>query len=216
MRDLPAPRRAAGAIAPLFRAVFAWPYRMGLAGLYRTGFEAWHLTLLSLAANGVIGWLLVSGRRFVPGMLLIVAGLLDIFDGGLARIRGTAGPAGAFLDSVIDRVSDGILLGCLFWSLAGEGRRVPAALALASLVVTLSISHIRAEAEAVELDLNEGFLQRLERYVLLILGLTIPGALLPVLVILTVLGGLTVLQRLVSAWRRLAPPPPQQATRQKE
>src|SRR5256712_10170757 len=80
VRDLPAPRRSESAIGPLFRTVFKWPYRVGLAGLYRAGLRPWQLTFLSLATNGLIGWLLVTGERFVPGLLLILAGLLDIFD----------------------------------------------------------------------------------------------------------------------------------------
>jgi CDP-diacylglycerol--glycerol-3-phosphate 3-phosphatidyltransferase len=207
VRDLPKPRESSGAIAPLFRTVFAWPYRIALLGLYRAGLLPWQLTLLSLVTNGVIGWLLVTGRRFLPGVLLLVAGVLDIFDGGLARLRGTAGRAGAFLDSVVDRVSDVILFGCLFWSLAGQGHRLSAALALAGLLVTLTVSHVRAEAEAVGLSLTEGFLQRLERYVLLMIGLTAPGTLLPVLFVLTALGGLTVIQRIGSAWRQLSRKP---------
>jgi CDP-diacylglycerol---glycerol-3-phosphate 3-phosphatidyltransferase len=183
--------------------VFAWPYRVALAGLYRAGFAAWQLTVLSLATNIVIGWLLVTGSRFFAGMLLLVAGLLDVLDGGLARLRGTAGRAGAFLDSVMDRVSDAILFGALFWSLAGQGHRLAASLSLVSLVVTLLVSHVRAEAEAAGLPMTEGLVQRLERYVLLMIGLTLPGALLPVLVVLTSLGGLTVVQRLVSAWSQL-------------
>jgi CDP-diacylglycerol--glycerol-3-phosphate 3-phosphatidyltransferase len=183
--------------------VFAWPYRVALAGLYRAGFAAWQLTVLSLATNVVIGWLLVTGNRFLPGMLLLVAGLLDVLDGGLARLRGTAGRAGAFLDSVMDRVSDAILFGALFWSLAGQGHRLAASLSLVSLVVTLLVSHVRAEAEAAGLPMTEGLVQRLERYVLLMIGLTLPGGLLPVLVALTGLGGLTVVQRLVSAWSQL-------------
>src|SRR5437016_722393 len=142
IRDIPPPRKSPSIIGPLFRAVFAWPYRIALKGLHRAGFRAWHLSLLSLATNGVIGWLLITGRRFVPGALLLVAGLLDIFDGGLARLRGTAGRAGAFLDSVVDRISDVILFGCLFWSLAGQGHRLSAALALAALLVTLTVSHV--------------------------------------------------------------------------
>src|SRR5438128_12690262 len=84
VRDMPAPRRSPSIIGPLFRTVFAWPYRIALAGLYRAGFRAWQLTALSLVANSIIGALLVTGRRFLPGILLLVAGLLDIFDGGLA------------------------------------------------------------------------------------------------------------------------------------
>jgi CDP-diacylglycerol--glycerol-3-phosphate 3-phosphatidyltransferase len=207
VRDLPKPRESSGAIAPLFRTIFAWPYRIALLGLYRAGFLPWQLTLLSLVTNGVIGWMLVTGRRFLPGVLLLVAGLLDIFDGGLARLRGTAGRAGAFLDSVVDRISDVILFGCLFWSLAGQGHRLAAALALAGLLVTLTVSHVRAEAEAVGLSLTEGLLQRLERYVLLMIGLTAPRTLLPVLFVLAALGGLTVIQRIGSAWRQLSQEP---------
>jgi phosphatidylglycerophosphate synthase len=204
VRDVPAPRRSGGAIGPLFRTVFKWPYRIALAGLYRAGFKPWQLTMLSLATNVVIGWLFVAGDRFVPGLLLMVAGLFDIFDGGLARLRGEASRSGAFLDSVLDRVSDMILFGALFWSLAGKGERLSAALALSTLIVSMLVSHIRAEAEAVGLSLTEGFMQRLERYVLLMIGLTLPGALTPVLAILTGLGTLTVVQRSVSAWRQLS------------
>ncbi len=191
--------------APFMRGLFAWPYRVALQGLYRAGFRPAQITFLSLATNVVVGWLLITGRRLLPCLLLIVAGLLDIFDGGLARLRGEESRKGAFLDSVLDRVSDVILFGCLFWSLDGERHGLPAALALATLVVSLLVSHIRAEAEAVDVQLTEGLMQRLERYVLLIVGLGVPGALLPVLVVLTVLGTVTVLQRSASAWNRLRP-----------
>ena len=205
VRDLPAPRRNESAIGPLFRAIFKWPYRVGLAGLYRAGVRPWQLTFLSLATNGVIGWLLVTGRRFVPGILLTLAGLFDIFDGGLARLRGEDSRAGAFLDSVTDRVSDIVLFGALFWSLAGrgQGHRVSAALALSTLIVSMLVSHIRAEAEAEGIELAEGFVQRLERYVLLMIGLTAPGALTPMLAVMTALGSITVIQRGASAWRQL-------------
>jgi CDP-diacylglycerol--glycerol-3-phosphate 3-phosphatidyltransferase len=176
---------------------------MALAGLYRAGFRPWQLSLLSLASNIVVGWLLITGRFFVSGLLLIVAGLFDIFDGGVARLRGEAGPAGAFLDSVLDRISDMILFGCLFWALKGQGRTLAAALALSSLIVSLLVSSIRAEAESEGLTLSEGLVQRLERYVALMIGLTAPGALVPVLVILTALGAVTAAQRIASAWRQL-------------
>jgi CDP-diacylglycerol--glycerol-3-phosphate 3-phosphatidyltransferase len=203
VRDVPAPRRNQSFIGPLFREVFAWPYRVVLLGLYRAGFRAWHLTALSVVANAYIGWLLLQGERFVPGLLLIVAGLFDIFDGGVARLRSEEGPAGAFLDSVMDRVSDMILFVALFWSEAEQGRDLTAALALSSLIVSLQVSYIRAEAESVGLKLTEGMLQRLERYVALMIGLTAPGALLPVLVILTGLGGVTAVQRAASTWGQL-------------
>ena len=199
IRDLPAPRRNRSIIGPLFQKVFAWPYRVALAGLHRAGIRPWHLTVASLLTNVVIGWLLLTHRRFLPGILLIPAGLFDIFDGGVARIRGEDSRLGAFLDSTLDRLSDGILFGCLFWSLAGLGEDLQAALALAALGISLVVSHIRADSEALGMALSEGAVQRLERYVALMVGLTAPGALLPVLVLLVALGGVTVLQRTWSA-----------------
>ncbi len=190
-------------IGPLFRFVFAWPYRVVLAGLYRAGVRPWMLTAASVLTNVVVAWLLVRGDRLLPGLLLLPAGLFDIFDGGVARLRGEESRWGAFLDSVMDRVCDALLLGALYWTLRGEGLDLPAALALAGLAISLLVSHIRAEAEGHGVTMTEGFFQRLDRYVALILGLTIPGALLPALSILVGLGALTVLQRTYSGWRGL-------------
>jgi CDP-diacylglycerol--glycerol-3-phosphate 3-phosphatidyltransferase len=198
---MPAPRSATGLAAKPMRWVFTWPYRVVLAGVYRAGFKPWQLTVLALVTNVWVGVLLLRGDRLVPGLLLIPAGLFDILDGAVARLRHEDSRLGAFLDSVLDRVSDLILFGCLYWSLAGQGETVEAALALATLVIALAVSHIRAEAEAAGIALSEGYFQRLERYVAMMIGLPIPGALLPALAVLTVLGGATVLQR---AWAALA------------
>jgi CDP-diacylglycerol--glycerol-3-phosphate 3-phosphatidyltransferase len=207
VRDMPAPRRATGLAARPMRWAFTWPYRVVLAGLYRAGFRPWQLTLLALATNVVVGVLLLRGERLLPGLLLIPAGLLDVFDGAVARLRGEESRFGAFLDSVLDRVSDLILFGCLYWSLAGEGDRLEAGLALATMVIALSVSHIRAEAEAAGVSLSEGFFQRLERYIAMLIGLCVPGALLPALTVLVVLGGVTVLQRGWTALARIPPAP---------
>jgi CDP-diacylglycerol--glycerol-3-phosphate 3-phosphatidyltransferase len=204
LREMPGPRQQKGMIAPIFRVLFAWPYRFALAGLYRAGFRPWQLTLLSLGANAVCGWLIATGRFFLPGILLLPAGLLDIFDGALARMRHEESRGGAFLDSVVDRASDLIVFGALFWALSGQGKTLQAALAVSSLLVTLSVSYLRAQAEAMGVSITEGLMQRLERYVALMVGLTAPGALLPVLILLTGLGGATVAQRLWSAWRQLS------------
>src|SRR6476659_9349706 len=88
IRDAPGPRRNQSIIGPLFQRVFMWPYRITLVGLYKAGIRPWQLTLLSLLTNVVIGWLLIDGQFFLSGMLLIPAGLFDVFDGGVARLRG--------------------------------------------------------------------------------------------------------------------------------
>jgi CDP-diacylglycerol--glycerol-3-phosphate 3-phosphatidyltransferase len=204
VRDLPSPREAEGLAGKPIAWVFTWPYRVLLAGAYRSGLRPWQLTLLGLATNALVGLLLLRGYRLVPGLLLIPAGIFDVLDGAVARLRGEESRFGAFLDSVLDRVADVILFGCLYWSLAGLGQRLEAGLALATLVIALSVSHIRAEAEAGGVSLTEGFFQRLERYVAMMIGLLFPGALLPSLAILTVLGAVTVVQRGWSAVTRIS------------
>ena len=204
VRDLPAPRENPSAIGPLFRWLFQWPYRVALAGLYRAGFKPWQLTALSLLMSLVCGALLLTGRRLLPGLLLLPAGLFDVFDGGVARLRGEESRKGALLDAVIDRVSDGVVFGSLYIAEATVHRdRLTAGLALAAMVISLLVSHLRAEGEAAGVKMNEGSVQRLERYVGLVIGLSVPGALLPVLVGLTGLGLVTTVQRVTTAWRAL-------------
>jgi CDP-diacylglycerol--glycerol-3-phosphate 3-phosphatidyltransferase len=201
VRDLPKPRKNESAAGGAVQWVFQWPYRAILALLIWARVRPWHLTLLAVALNSLTGALILAGRWFLAGMVLLVAGLCDVFDGSVARHRGEQKRSGAFLDAVLDRISDAIVFACLFWALADDGRTLDAALALFTLVVSLSVSHIRAEAEAVGLLLTEGFFQRLERFLALMIGLLVPGAMTPVLVVLAALGAVTVVQR---GWAALA------------
>jgi len=203
IRDMPAPRENPSMAGPVLRRTLAWPFRLLLAGVYRAGFRPWQLTLISLGLNVWAGVLLLRGDRLVPGFVLLFAGVFDLFDGAVARLRGEESRLGAFLDSGLDRVSDAIVFGCLFWSLSGQGKELAAALSLVSLSVSLGVSYVRAAAEARGVALGEGLFQRLERYAALILGLWIPGALLPVLVALAGLGAVTLLQRVWSGTRQL-------------
>jgi CDP-diacylglycerol--glycerol-3-phosphate 3-phosphatidyltransferase len=204
VRDLPAPRKNRSAAGGALQSALAWPYRAILAFLLWTGVRPWQLTLLSLGLTVVTGGLILRGNWFAAGIVLFLAGLADVFDGSVARQRGTEGRSGAFMDSVLDRVADVIVFAALFWELAEGGDTLLAALALVTLVVSLLVSHIRAEAEAAGLSLTEGVFQRLERFLALMAGLVIPGAMRPVLVVLATLGAVTVAQRLWSAVRQLA------------
>ncbi len=202
VRDLPPPRKNESAAGGAVQRLLAWPYRAVLAFLIWTGVRPWQLTLLSPVVIVLAGWQIVVGNWLVAGLLLIVGGVLDAFDGSVARHRGEEGRSGAFMDSVLDRVSDMILFSSLFWSLGSQGEPVQAALALLTLVVSLGVSQIRAEAEAAGLSLTEGLFQRLERMLALMVGLLIPGMMFPALILLSVLGVFTVLQRGFTALSR--------------
>jgi CDP-diacylglycerol--glycerol-3-phosphate 3-phosphatidyltransferase len=202
VRDLPAPRKNESAAGGAMQRLLAWPYRAILAFLIWTGVRPWQLTLLSPVFIVFTGWQIVVGSWLAAGLLLIVGSVLDVFDGSVARHRGEEGRSGAFMDSVLDRVSDMILFSCLFWNLASQGERLQAVLALLTLIVSLGVSQIRAEAEAVGIELTEGLFQRLERMLALMAGLLIPGMMFPALIALAALGVFTVLQRGFTALSR--------------
>jgi CDP-diacylglycerol--glycerol-3-phosphate 3-phosphatidyltransferase len=201
VRDMPAPRKSDGAAGGAMRKIFKWPFRAALALLLWTGIRPWHLTLLSLILNVAVGRLIITGDWALAGVLLTIAGLCDVFDGAIARHRGEVRRSGAFLDSVVDRLSDMILFASLFWVMAARHEALAAGLALVTLVVSLSVSQVRAEAEAAGLTLTEGFFQRLERFLALMIGLLVPHTMFTVLVALAVLGSLTLLQRSFLALR---------------
>jgi phosphatidylglycerophosphate synthase len=201
---MPAPRENPSVAGPVFQWTFQWPYRFALWGLFRLGVRPWQLTMLSLVGNAICGALLLTGRRFLPGILLLPAGLFDVFDGGVARLRGEESRKGALLDAAIDRASDIIIFACIFIAEATiHHQRATAGMALAALVVSLLVSGVRAEGEAAGVTMSEGSVQRLERYIGLMFGLTAPDMLLPVLSILTGLSLITVIQRTWRAWRAL-------------
>jgi CDP-diacylglycerol--glycerol-3-phosphate 3-phosphatidyltransferase len=190
------PREVKGLIAPILRTTLLWPYRGALWLLLKLRVRPNHLTVASLVVNVVVAVLLARGMRFLPGALLLLAGVLDVFDGAVARARGIAGPRGAWFDSVIDRVSDAVVLGALFLSLEWQNARTDAALALVALAVSLLVSHVRAEAEARGAKMGEGAFARAERFIVLFLGLTAPHALRAALGVLAALGAFTLLQRI--------------------
>ena len=199
---MPAPRKNESAAGGAMQRLLAWPYRAILAFLIWTGVRPWQLTLLSPVFIVLAGWQIVEGNWLVAGFLLLVGSLLDVFDGSVARHRGEEKRSGAFMDSVLDRVSDMVLFSCLFWNLASQGETLQAALALLTLIVSLGVSQIRAEAGAVGIELSEGLFQRLERMLALMVGLLIPHMMFPALIALAVLGVFTVLQRGFNALSR--------------
>ena len=198
---MPAPRRNRSAAGRAIQWTFQWPYRAVLSFLMWTRIRPWQLTVLSLVFTIATGVLILVGQWFAAGWVLLAAGACDVFDGSVARQRGEARRSGAFMDSVLDRIADMVLFSCLFWNLAQQGDSLLAALALLTLIVSLSVSHVRAEAEAAGVSLTEGLFQRLERVLATMVGLLIPGAMGPVLVLLAGLGALTVVQRGFAALR---------------
>jgi CDP-diacylglycerol--glycerol-3-phosphate 3-phosphatidyltransferase len=135
-------------------------------------------------------------------LLLIAAALFDTLDGALARHAGKTTVFGAFLDSVMDRFSEAVTLIALTYYYSGQPNgQLPVVLIALALVGSLMVSYTRARAEAVNIECKEGFFQRTERIVVLIIGL-VTGWMLPVLVILAVFTNFTAAQRIYDVYRK--------------
>jgi len=167
----------------------------------RTGLTPNAVTAGGLAVVVVAAWLVVQDRMVAGGVVLAASGLFDFLDGAVARATGKASRMGAFLDSVTDRLTDGVILGAIVYALAQRGDEVGVALALASLVLGGAVSYVRAKAESLGFDCKVGFAERAERIIALIVGLVL-SILTPVLAVLAVASAVTVVQRLVHVGRQ--------------
>lgn len=162
------------------------------------------LTLIGFGLTLVVAFILATGNLFWGGILLIFAALFDTLDGAVARHAGKTTVFGAFLDSVMDRFSEAVTLIALiyYYSFQPDGQWPVILLAL-TIVGSLMVSYTRARAEAVNIECKEGFFQRTERIIVLILGL-VTGWMLPVLIILAVFTNLTAVQRIWDVYRKTA------------
>ena len=175
--------------------------------LARLGVSPNGLTLLGLVVAGASAYLLSVGLLWAGGIVLLASGVFDLFDGALARATGRASRFGALLDSVVDRVSEMVvLLGLLILymqSPSAEGL-VLVYLALAGSVL---VSYLRARAEGLGIECRVGIMTRPERVVALGIGLVLghwwPVAVLVVLAAVAGLAFFTSVQRLFHSWAEL-------------
>lgn len=168
--------------------------------LARWGVHPNTLTLLGFGLTAAVATVLASGRLRVGGGLLALASSLDAFDGALARSSGKKSRFGAFLDSTLDRLSEGALLsGLLVWALSA-GRVTEVYLLFVALFGSVMVSYTRARAEGVGYACKVGLLSRVERVVLLSIGLML-GWVTPTLWVLAVLTWFTVFQRMLYVYR---------------
>jgi soluble lytic murein transglycosylase len=172
----------------------AWTDPVGRM-LFRLNLRPNHLTLCGLGVSLLTAAAFVAGRTRVAGVLLILAGLFDFFDGSLARASGQVTPFGAFLDSVIDRYSDLVVLLGIVVLFARTPNARGAVIAMGGLVGSVMVSYTKARAESLGVDCTVGLMERPERMICLIAG-ALFDLLEPALWVLAILANLTALQRI--------------------
>ena len=168
---------------------------------------------LCIAGAAVVYFEYASEWLFLAGAVLFLVGsVLDILDGALARRRGTGTPFGAFLDSTVDRVGEGFMIGAIGLVLLRDGSEWGVALAFAAIGGSFLVSYARAKAEILGLRGDVGIGSRAERVAVLTVGLALApldDLVLPVVMaILTATAWITVLQRVLAVRKQIRSAPP--------
>jgi CDP-diacylglycerol---glycerol-3-phosphate 3-phosphatidyltransferase len=169
--------------------------------LAKAGFTANSLTVIGLAGSVGAGILIASGYARVGGLLSLLSGLPDMLDGAVAKATGRSSRRGAFLDSVVDRLSDAAVLAGIVW--LGISRNEPRVAVLAAMVMALSliVSYVKARAESLGYECNVGIAERPERVVVLGVALLV-GHVLAGLWVLVIAAAITVVQRIMRVWQQ--------------
>ena len=173
----------------------------------RVGLTPNLVTIIGLLIAGAGAYLIGVGQWWAGGLVVLFAGIFDMFDGALARATGQDSDFGALLDSTIDRVSEAVaLIGVLAYYLANDND-IGAMLVYSALVGSIMVSYMRARSEGLGIDCKVGVMQRPERVALtglgLIVGHWIPVVMLVALGVITALTVFTAIHRLTHTWRML-------------
>ena len=169
-----------------------------------------------ITAIGTVGvavgalWLFPTGHLFAGTLVCWGFAMFDMLDGLLARIKGTSGSWGAFLDSTLDRIGDSAVFGGLAIYLTRDHQPVLACVALFCLVAGSMVSYARARAEGIGVRADVGVAERSERLllVLVVIGLTglgVPFVLAVGLWVLAVGSTVTFVQRVLVVRKAVGP-----------
>jgi CDP-diacylglycerol--glycerol-3-phosphate 3-phosphatidyltransferase len=143
--------------------------------------------------------------------VFVIGGFSDLLDGSVARLSGRVTRFGAFLDSTLDRLAEGLVLGSIGIVFARDGRWWGLGACFIALTASFLVSYTRARAEGLGITSNKGGLMgRSERLFLIGTGLFfqtwVDRFLEGTIYVLVALTVLTVVQRMVHVWRELRTP----------
>ena len=178
----------------------------GIARVFvKLGFSPSGLTVIGVLVACVAAALIARGMLAAGGVVVLVAGVFDLFDGAVARMTNRATKFGALFDSVMDRVSEAVVLLGLLWFYLEDGEQLGAVLVYVSIVGSTMVSYVRARAEGLGIECKGGLMQRPERVASLGIGIIVgqwwEPAVLIVLGLIAVLTVVTTVQRVVEAAR---------------
>ena len=163
------------------------------------------ISITGLILNIAAAVLVTQRLFFLAGLAFIVGSVMDTLDGRYSRMSGKGTLFGAFLDSTLDRIEEGIVLTAIAWYFADTGDELAAAACVLVTLGSLMVSYTRARAEALGVECKVGLASRPVRVVMLSAGLVFAkGAglvdvelLAPAIYAMGVLTAITVVQRVL-------------------
>jgi CDP-diacylglycerol--glycerol-3-phosphate 3-phosphatidyltransferase len=174
------------------------------------------ISLTGLIGNLIAAALITQELFLLAGLAFITGSVMDTLDGRYSRMSGKGTPFGAFLDSSLDRMEEGIVLAAVGAHFATEGDEAAVAAVVLAVLFSLMVSYTRARAEALGVECKVGLATRAVRVVIISTGLVFAeGAgvfdvelLAPAIYLLAALAVFTTFQRIFhvrSVLREVAP-----------
>ncbi len=166
------------------------------------------ISMAGFTLNVVAAVLVWQHEFFIGGVVFIIGSVCDTLDGGYSRMSGKGTPFGAFLDSTLDRIVEGIVLTAVAATFAERNDELAVAAVVVAVMASLVVSYTRARAEALGVQCKVGIADRLVRVVIISAGLVFAdlGALEPAVYVLAALTSVTVIQRILHVKRELTRP----------
>jgi CDP-diacylglycerol--glycerol-3-phosphate 3-phosphatidyltransferase len=158
------------------------------------------ITLIGFLLNLLVAYLIIIDKVFWGGVVFLIAAGADAIDGTLARQLGVRNKFGAFWDSTLDRMSESFVLMAIGYAFAVQGEPLYVAVAFLALIASFLVSYTRARGEGLGIDVKVGIGTRVERFIVMAIAL-IFNQLLIGLIVITVLAGITVLQRMWAVYK---------------
>jgi CDP-diacylglycerol--glycerol-3-phosphate 3-phosphatidyltransferase len=166
------------------------------------------ISMAGFTLNVVAAVLVWQHEFFIGGVVFIVGSICDTLDGGYSRMSGKGTPFGAFLDSTLDRIVEGIVLTAVATTFTEQRDELAVAAVVVAVMSSLVVSYTRARAEALGVECKVGIADRLVRVIILSAGLVFAdlGLLEPSVYVLAALSTITVVQRILHVKRQLSQP----------
>jgi CDP-diacylglycerol--glycerol-3-phosphate 3-phosphatidyltransferase len=170
------------------------------------------ISITGLIGNLIAAVLILEEHFVLAGVAFILGSLCDMFDGRYSRMSGKGTPFGAFLDSTLDRVEEGVVLAAVAAWFAKQSNELAVGATVIAVVGSYMVSYTRARAEALGVECKVGIASRAVRVVILSVGLVFAAGELipdfdllePAIYVMAALTVFTALQRVLHVRRQLA------------